>query len=86
MARGWTRILLICADKAFGADVDVDAHVDVIGFLISLRLGRSVLLTRKPFAAGTEFFFADFFALFASWRLMRDSIFTAKTRRTQRKR
>src|SRR5206468_1562075 len=33
-----------------------------------------------------EFFFADFFALFASWRLMLDSTFTAKTRRTQRKR
>jgi len=33
-----------------------------------------------------EFFFADFFALFASWRLMRASTFTAKTRRTQRKR
>src|SRR5213593_1010171 len=45
-----------------------------------------VLLTRKSFAAWKEFFFADFFALFASWRLIRDSMSTAKTRRTQRKR
>src|SRR5437867_6743527 len=45
-----------------------------------------VLLSRKSFAAWKEFFFADFFALFASWRLMRDSTFTAKTPRTQRKR
>ena len=28
-----------------------------------------VLLTRKSFAAWKEFIFADFFALFASWRL-----------------
>src|SRR5437867_2563240 len=41
---------------------------------------------RKFFAARKEFFLADFFALFASWRLMRDSTFTAKTPRTQRKR
>ena len=29
----------------------------------------AVLLTRKSFAAWKECFFADFFALFASWRL-----------------
>jgi len=47
---------------------------------------RSALLTRKSIAAWKELFFADFFALFASWRLMPDSTFTAKTRRAQRKR
>jgi len=44
------------------------------------------LLTCKSFDVWKEFFFADFFALFASWRLMRDSAFTAKAPRTQRKR
>jgi len=40
---------------------------------------RSALLTRKSIAAWKELFFADFFALFASWRLMPDSTFTTKS-------
>ena len=37
--------------------------------LFHLSVVFSVLRNRKSFAAWKEFFFADFFALFASWRL-----------------
>src|SRR5213083_1311701 len=43
----------------------------------------SVLITRKSFSPWKEFFFADFFALFASWRLMRTAL--SPRRREKRK-
>src|SRR5881396_2074455 len=54
--------------------------------LHEIFLACFVIPCGKSLAAWKEFFFADFFALLASWRLMRDSTFTAKTRRAQRKR